>query len=55
VLARHVKIATIAVRAALGETSLQQAVAGEPINPEKNDRKIMARRQGPGLLCSIGL
>jgi hypothetical protein len=32
--------------------SLQQAVAGKPINP-KNDRKIMARLQGPRLRCSM--
>jgi hypothetical protein len=39
----------------LGETALQQAVASEPINRKKNDRKIMARRQGPRLFCSMSL
>jgi hypothetical protein len=32
---RRVKTAASAARAALGETSLQQAVAGEAINPKK--------------------
>ena len=49
------KTAASAARAAFGETALQQAVAGEPINRKKNDRKIMARRQGPRLLCSMNL
>jgi hypothetical protein len=52
---RRAKTAASAARAALGETALQQAVAKRTHQSEKNDRKIMSRRQGPRLLCSMSL
>ena len=36
---QRAKTAASAARAALGETSVQQAVAGEPINPKKMTAK----------------
>jgi hypothetical protein len=46
---QRAKTAASAARAALGEMSLQQHQS------EKNDRKIMARLQGPRLRCSMSL
>jgi hypothetical protein len=48
---RRAKTAASAARAALGETSLQQAVAGEPINRKKNTAKSWRGDKDPA--CSV--
>jgi len=48
---RRAKIATSAARAALGETALQQAVAGEPINRKKMTAKSWRGDRDPA--CSV--
>jgi len=48
---QRAKTAASAARAALGEMSLQQAVAGEPINPEKTTAKSWRGDKDPA--CSV--
>jgi len=48
---RRAKTAASAARAALGETSLQQAVAGEPINRKKMTAKSWRGDKDPA--CSV--
>jgi hypothetical protein len=47
---RRAKTAASAARAALGETSLQQAVAGEPINRKKITAKSWRGDTDPACL-----
>ena len=49
-LRQRAKTAASAARAALGETSLQQAVAGEPTNPKKMTTKSWRGDKGPPAL-----
>ena len=48
---RRAKTAASAARAALGETALQQAVAGEPINRKKMTTKSWRGDKDPA--CSV--
>jgi len=48
---RRAKTAASAARAALGETALQQAVAGEPINRKKLTAKSWRGDRDPA--CSV--